>query len=700
MIVRLRVIRSARRPASPSFKAAVGRVLRRGHVCLAVAALMAIPAWSQEPPKNISDLSIEDLMNLKVTSVSKKEQKMSQVAAAIFVITQEDIRRSGATGIPDLLRMVPGLDVAETTSNIWAVSSRGFNSVFASKLLVLIDGRTVYTPLFGGTYWDVQDVPLEDIERIEVIRGPGATVWGANAVNGVINIITKKSKDTQGASVAAGGGTHEQEFGTVQYGGTTGPQGSYRVFAKYLNDGPFPGFTGQNARDGWHQLHGGFRVDQDYRENDSITVEGDLYHATEGVSAQQLLSIAPIIQQAIPDIERASGGDLLGRWHHIFSTRSDTTLQIYFDRYERDYDPFPLVNETRDTLDFDFQNHLAWGDRQDLIWGLGYRRTSDQTSGGTFSFLTPVGRTLQEFSSFVQDQITLKPGRVFLTVGTKLEHNDFNGFVVEPSIHLVWTPGDRHSLWAAVSDAARTTSEFNADATLGFTAFPTPGGTVAVVEVLGGSHLQSERELTYELGYRTQLAKSLSVDVTGFFSSYTNLLGFVARPPFFSASPAPPHLVIPLVFENSLHASSDGFEASANWKVASRWTLSPGFAFLQLRQRPDSPTEQVTVFAGNGSDPRHQAQIRSHLELGRGLGWDTSAYFVGRLAGPGIASYTRLDTELTIKITKQAELSLVGQNLLRDHHPEFSESTTPYIPSQVKRSAYARLLWRFGATKM
>jgi iron complex outermembrane receptor protein len=372
-------------------------------------------------------------MNTKVTSVSKKEQKMSQVAAAIFVISQEDISRSGATNIPDLLRMVPGLDVAQIDANTWAISARGFNHQFSDTLLVLIDGRAVYSPLFAGVNWDTQDVPLEDIARIEVIRGPGATIWGSNAVNGVINIITKKASDTPGGLLTAAGGTHEEESGTAQYGGKIKRSTSYRVFAKYFNDGQFPDLAGQAGDDAWHLLHGGFRVDQTIAEKDSLTVQGDTYTGSEWASIAHIESITPPDNENVDRLAELSGGNVLSRWTHIFSGRSDTTLQFYFDRYTRSG---PEVREARHTFDLDFQHHLVLGTRQDLIWGAGYRRSSDQTEGTIDEAFLPPDLTFQLFSSFVQDEITLKPNRLILTMGTKLEHNDFSGFEIQPSARV------------------------------------------------------------------------------------------------------------------------------------------------------------------------------------------------------------------------------------------------------------------------
>src|SRR5580704_17638492 len=470
-----------------------------------------IPLFSQQQTgKNLAQASLEDLLNIQVTSVSKKEQKLSQTPAAVFVITQEDIHRSGALNIPDLLRMVPGLDVAQINANTWAISARGFNLEFANKLLVLVDGRAVYTPLFGGVYWDTVDVTLEDIDRIVVIRGPGGTVWGANAVNGVINIITKSAADTQGGLIVAGGGTQELALATAQYGGKIGQDTSYRVFTKYLDHNHFPDPTGQNGEDGWHLSHFGFRADASLTRKDFLTVEGDLYGGIEGANYGHIASIAPPVNENLGGSESIPGGNILSRWNHVFSSRSDTTLQFYFNRFERDG---PEISENRDTLDLDFQHHLALGARHDLIWGVDYGRSSDYTVGTIDRAWVPAGRTLQLFSTFVQDEIVLKPDRVFLTVGTKLENNYFGGFDVDPGARAAWTPAKKHTAWAAVSRAARTPSRREEDADINIAAFPAPGGVPALLTLVGNPNEKSEHVVAYEAGYRAQPTGAFSLDV-------------------------------------------------------------------------------------------------------------------------------------------------------------------------------------------
>src|SRR6202167_4508338 len=402
---------------------------------------LALTCRAQQP--DLIDRSLEDLMNIKVTSVSKTEQTLSRTASAIFVVTADDIRRSGATNIPDLLRMVPGMDVAQINANTWAISARGLNGEFSNELLVLVDGRTVYTPTFGGVYWDVLDMPLEDIERIEVIRGPGGTIWGANAVNGVINIITRKATQTKGGMVVGGGGNLDQGFGTVQYGGGLGKNTDYRVFTKYFNQDHLPGRDGQVASDGWNLLRGGFRADSKLSEKDTLTVLGDIYTGVENVPGLFLLSVTSPAQPHIDGVVPVSGGFIQSNWNHSFSARSDTTLQVSLDRYRRD----DILREGRTTLDVDFQHHFGWGLRQDFVWGASYGDTDSDTQGGLGISLIPANVTMQPFSLFIQDEIAVVREKVYLTLGARLDHNYYTGFNLLPSAQVAWTPNQRNMFW-------------------------------------------------------------------------------------------------------------------------------------------------------------------------------------------------------------------------------------------------------------
>ena len=627
-----------------------------------------------------------------MTSVSKKEQKLSRTAAAIFVITQEDIRRSGATNIPDLLRMVPGLDVAQINGSTWTISSRGFNDESANKLLVLIDGRTVYSPLFGGVFWDVQQVPVEIIDRIEVIRGPGAAVWGANAVNGVINIITKKASDTQGGVVSGGGGTSNLGFGTAQFGGKLRSDTYYRAFLNAFDQDHLVGLNGQNGHDQWHMYRTGFRVDSRLNAKDSFTFQGDGYKGSEGEVVDAVTSFQPPQPQILNLREDLGGWDLLSRWDRAFSPTSQTTLQVYFDRTNRGD---PTYGEGRDTFDIDFQHHIAWGKRQDLVWGLGYRATSDNIRGTIRVSFNPSSETDQLFSSFVQDEIAIIPRSLYFTVGARLEHNYFSGFGVQPSASLAWLVSDKNMLWGSVSRALRTPARdtevrFNESVSAG------PSGLPLVVGIFGAGGKEDEDVLAGEAGYRAQLSEYLWMDLTAFYNSYTHLTSEEVATPFLEISPSPAHLVIPLNGANLLHGEGHGAEMALNWKPASRWTLSAGYSYLQLHIYADpTSTATSTPLALEGSSPREQAQVRSHLEFASRWAWDASVYFVGPLPALRIPAYTRLDTGLTRNIGEALSLSIFGQNLLQDHHLESNNADQIVVSSMVKRSAYAKMVWHF-----
>jgi iron complex outermembrane receptor protein len=646
------------------------------------------PESSTPPQNDLTQVSIENLMNVEVTSASKKEQKLSQVAAAIFVITREDIRDSGVLSIPDLLRMVPGLDVAQISSNAWAISARGFNLQFANKTLVLIDGRAVYTPLFGGVNWDTQDMPLEDIERIEVIRGPGGTVWGSNAVDGVINIITKKAKDTQGMLVTAGGGTQAEEFGTLQYGGKIKNESSYRIFAKYQNNNQSPDLDGGIGGDGWHLLHAGFRLDTKLSAKDSLTTQGDVYTGEEGAEIVHSV-FTPPENINVERLVALSGGNILARWEHTFSSRSDATIQFYFDRYGRGG---PESDEVLDTFDFDFQNHIMIGARQDLIWGIGYRHTSDLDIGTVDQTFVPPKFSAGLFSTFVQDQITLKPDRVALYIGSKLENNYFTGFDLQPSVRLAWTPSTRRTFWAAVSRAVRTPTRRDVGLNAALAALPGP----AEVVLLGNPNMNSEHVITYEVGYRAQPADRISIAMTMFINNYHGLESIEPLPSFFDPNSVPPLLVHPQSLGNQMYGTTEGLEAYLNWKVNRRWTLSPGYSFLEMHLRLQALSQDsFSVTDTQGSNPGHQAQLRSHVELSSSLAWDTNAYFVGPLPAQFVPSYTRLDSQLTWRLREHLQLSVTGQNLLKDHHTEFNDQLQINNSTQVKRSAYTKITWQF-----
>jgi iron complex outermembrane receptor protein len=642
---------------------------------------------------DITQKSLEDLMSIEVTSVSKKEQQTSQVAAAVFVISLEDIGHSGALNIPDLLRMVPGLEVAQIDGGKWAISARGFNGQYSNKLLVLVDGRTVYTPIFAGVYWDSQNVPLSNIERIEVIRGPGAGVWGSNAVNGVISIITKKAVDTQGGFIAAGAGNAGVGPETLGYGGKLHHLGAFRVFAEGYQVNALPTLPGLGGRDDLRLIHGGFRTDTALSTTVSLTTEGEIYSGNAGELAFVPLSLLPPQNANVVLRDRYSGGNLLARWNCDLSRGSATSLQVYFDRTTRTDSTYGIG---LNTFDIDFQHHIARASRHDIVWGLGYRLSKDDIDPTLRVSATPERRGTQLFNSFVQDEIAIRPDRVHLSLGARVENNDYSGFNFQPSVRLVWTPDGKNSIWGAVSHADRTPARSDTNLRINFEVLPGLGNMPVLVSLFGNPKQRNEQLAAFETGYRTVVTSRFSLDSTIFYNRYRDLVSVEPGAMRIESNPMPAHLLLPSSFGNGLYGEADGIEGFANWKVTRRWTLSPGYSFFSLHLHKFAGSQDAqSVPETEGASPDHQSQLRSSLHLPWELHWDASAYFVDRLLAQSIPSYTRLDTGLSWRVEQRVSLSLVGQNLLKDLHPEFSGPDATVQSGMMRRVAYGRVTWSF-----
>ncbi len=663
----------------------------RSAVCFAALTAMAPPVWSQQNAADLTNQSIEDLMNVEVSTVSKTDQKLSRTGSAVFVISSEDIRRSGATNIPDLLRMVPGVEVAQIDANSWAISVRGFNAEVSNDLLVLVDGRKVSNTVSGGVWWDVLDIPLEDIERIEVIRGPGGSVWGANAVNGVVNIITKKAADTRGALVSAGGGNLEQGFGIAQYGGALGKNTDYRVYTKYQNENHMEGLDDQPGRDGWFLFREGFRADSRLSTKDTLTIQGALSNGREGEPSVFLPSVTSATLQTVDLNADLSGGYLQTIWNHAYSPRSETALQISYESDQRG----DTIMEKRRTASVDFQHRFAWGQRQNIVWGGNYRYSASKTDGNLVVSLDPADVNTQLFGLFAQDEISLVPDRLYLTIGAKLEHNYYSGLGLWPSARATWQATGRHMFWAAISQAARTPSTTDTSFRLNFGGFQPAGGPPVLIGLVGNPHFKNEGVIAYETGYRSTIVKRLSLDFAAYYNDYDHQQTTEPLPPYFEASPAPPHIFVSSTYENLMFGETHGIEITMNWKPLDRWTLSPGYAFEQVHMHTSPLSRDTTTAAAvEGSSPANSAQLRSHVDLCKGVTWDASIFFVDRLTDPGITAYTRLDTNASWQVREGLVISLVGQNLLKDHHLEFDqiEATRSTL---IGRSIFTKFTWRF-----
>jgi iron complex outermembrane receptor protein len=647
----------------------------------------------EQLPAEVLKMSLEDLMSLEVTTVSRKAEKMSDAAAAVFVITQEDIRRSGVTSIPEALRMAPGLEVARIDANKWAVTARGFNGRFANKLLVLIDGRTVYDQTFSGVWWDAQDTLLEDIDRIEVIRGPGATLWGANAVNGVINIITKSSWDTQGGLLTGSLGMEDRVISGGRFGGKIGKKGAYRLYAKYSDRDKSVDDRGDNAHDNWDAIRAGFRTDWAFADSDRLTFQGDIYDENLGNEAE-FTSFDPPFFQTQEETLPARGGNLLGRWQHVFSNTSDMALQLYYDRIDRK----ELVGkEERDTFDIDFQHRFALGSRQDILWGFGYRYTDDELSGKFPVDFNPESDDFNLVSGFVQDTIAVMENQLYVTLGSKFEHNSYTGFEIQPNARMLWTPDEEHTFWGSVSRAVRTPSRAEEDTIFAKQVVPpgipeNPGPLASAITVFGNDNVDAEELFAYEAGYRMKATDRLSLDLAIYYNKYDNLLVTKWGTPFAVLSATPPYAVVPLYFENAADGHTYGVEVAADWRPLDWWRMQLAYTYLKMSLDYD---DEALDTGQEDDSPANQFSARSSMTLPWNLELDLWMRYIDNLEDPDVSSYTTLDARLGWKPLSNLEICIVGQDLLDPQHPEFVDSWLGYQPTQVERRGYGKITWRF-----
>ena len=622
---------------------------------LGLSALVALAQTEEavRPPTELKKLSLEELFEIEVTSVSKKPEKLSETAAAIHVVTDEDIRRSGAVSIPEALRDIPGVEVARVDSRQYAITARGFNSTTANKLLVLMDGRSVYTPLYSGVFWDVQDTLMEDIAQIEVIRGPGATVWGANAVNGVINILTKSAEQTQGLLVTGGGGNEERGFAGVRYGGRLGPNAYFRVYGKYFDRDGADRPGGRDANDRFRMGQFGFRVDWKSGADDLLTLQSDVYDGS--------------VAQPTPGHIDLSGGNILGRWTKRFSASSDLQIQAYYDRTNRNIPQ--TFGEKLDTLDLDIRHRFNLARGHDVVWGFGYRYTNDHVDNSPALAFLPPNLTQNLVTAFIQDEVTVVENRLHLALGSKFEHNDYTGFEYEPSGRLAWTPSREQTVWGAISRAVRTPSRIDRELFV-------PGQPPYLLA--GGPTVESGTVYAFEAGYKVQPTATLTASAATFYNVYKDLISLESGPP--------------LTFANGLKGKSYGVELEASYQPITRWRLNAGYTLfhLSLSRRPGST--DTTQVRQEGDSPRHAAFLESRLDLPRGIELDTRIRYVDALPNQSVPRYVAFDARLGWHASKNLEISVVGSNLADPEHPEFG---TPAARREIRRSVYGKVTCRF-----
>ncbi len=625
------------------------------------ALLVVASALAAEDTEGIvyKRLSLQDLMDIEVMTVSRQEESLLHAASSVQVVTGDDIRRSGATTLPQALRQAPNLQVAQIDSRRWAISARGFNTSVSNKLLVMVDGRSIYTPLFAGVFWDKQDVFLPDVDRIEVISGPGATLWGANAVNGVINVISKSAKETQGVLVEAGAGNELEAMGGARYGGKISEDVAYRVYGRYrqFDDSAQPDGTG--ADDDWRFGQAGARIDWQPAPATDLTLQGDGYGGD-------------IEQRNTNDDVTIAGGNAIARWTQRLADDSDLQIQAYYDRTHRRIPN--LFAEDLDTYDLDFQHRFPIGDRNAVIWGLGYRLMDDQIGNSTALAFLPPDVTRELLSAFVQDEIAVIPELVDLTIGSKFERNDYTGWEVQPSIRLAWRPHDEHTVWGAVSRAVRTPSRVDAD-------YHAPGEPPYLIQ--GGDDFDSEVLWAYELGYRVQPIEWISLSLTAFFHDYDRIR---------SLQQVNPPTAAPEVIANGLTAHTYGAELSADCHATDWLRLRGGYTELRIGFDTRPGSTDTSEGSGESRDSEHFLSLGTQVDLRDRWLIDLWYRYVGRIETQEVPAYHEANARVAWLPWPDLELSLVGQNLLHDQHAEFGPAATR---REIERSVYGKAQWRF-----
>lgn len=628
----------------------------------------------------LADLDLADLMQIQVTSVAGVARSVLDTPSAITVLRADDLRRTGARSLAEALRLVPGYNVGRINSSMWSVGARGFGGRFNDSLLVMIDGRAVYDPLFSGVFWDVQDVMIEDLDRIEVIRGPGATLWGSNAVNGVVNVTTKSAKETQGVWLSGGAGNVDPTgFGEVRYGGTLGENGWFRIWSKYDGRGSFEDAAGDSMHDDWSMLQGGIRADWEGEDGIVVSAQARLYDGHDIGEETRVPVVAPIPTfRGDVDAGRASGGHAMFR---IAKESGDSgwSLQTYYDRTERTGAADLRIH--RDTADLEFRQWFQPAEGHDLIWGAGYRYTSDEVDPSAFVSYDPAHRATNLATAFIQDSFAIVPDRLHGMLGTKVEHNDYTGWEIQPSGRLWWTPNETTTVWGAVSRAVRVPSRTDHDidfitayADSGLIGGGPPSGMNVPLAITGDPDTTSEQMLSFEAGWRTTLAEGVTLDVATFYNDYEDLIGTAGG------------AVGPLT--NSADGESYGGEASLTWLVADNWRLTGWYSYAKVNTRGPGATR-------HSGYPIQQAHLRSYYDLTDDIEINAAAYFVDGNPGVAAPAYIRFDLGLTWRPTANLEISIWGQNLFDDAHPESFDEYFQIRQAEVPRSFYVQASLRF-----
>jgi iron complex outermembrane receptor protein len=678
----------------------------KGHIAkpvglgLLMALMVAAPAWPQEKAEDITNKSLEELMNIKVTSATKKVETLSGAPAAMFVVTSEDIQRGGFTSIPEALRAVPGLYVARINADWWSVSARGFSDYLNNKMLILTDGRSLYNPEFGGIEWDQNAIPMEEIERIEVIRGPGGTLWGANAINGVINIITKSSDRTQGIAVETSSSPEEGHTASIRYGGKVGEHVSYRMYGKaeYWYPGSRP--SGGDSFDTWNMSQGGMRIDWNTSPKDTLTIDGRGYDGRIHDS-MPFFSGPGVPQTLLLERFAARGGHILSRWHHTFSDSSSSDLLGYCDWAERT----GPIHEARNSCDLEFQHDYRMSPRHSLIWGGSVFTTGSFKPPFFQTRMVPSARRDTTVSGFAQYEFDIAPDHFRIIGGSKFEHNPFTGFEFQPQIRGVWTPVKAHTLWAAISRGVRIPSEFERDEI--FQLAQLPGAVPTYLTVVGDPKLKAETLRAYETGYRFQPASFFSLDAAIFYNDYGNLINLdldhigTHGAPIVNTNPV--FVEIPAPWQNLGPGQTHGAEVYVRVDPVSRWRL----AFAVTEVRGNSPHLGGSLNLPVANTVEHQFNIQSRLELTRHLGLDSTLFHYGGIpinqeliVAQNLRAHNRLDLGLSVHGISGLTFSVWGRDLGTDRHPENLPALFTTTGSFVRRSVVFNLFWESNSKQV
>ncbi len=644
--------------AGGALGAATRRLLPIAASWFALGAAGAGAGGAEAEVAGLKKLSLTQLMDIEVTSVSRRPEALADTASAVQVATGEDIRRSGARRLPEALRLLSNLEVAQIDSRQWAIASRGFNNTTTNKLLVQLDGRVLYTPLYAGVFWDVQDTFLADIDRIEAISGPGATQWGSNAVNGVINITTKNARDTQGGLLTATAGTQIRTMGAARYGGKLAPNVYYRVYGKHTERDSSITANGQDAGDAWRVTQGGFRVDWERTASDQLTLQGDAYQGR-------------INQLGTRDVE-VDGANLLARWGRTLGPKSSLTVQTYFDFTHRIIPG--SITEHLGIFDLDVQHRMPIGDSSDMIWGGSFRNMNDRVVNPAGLAFLPANVKRNWFSGFVQGGRALLDDQLRLTAGIKWEHNPYTGSEWQPSVRAMWKVAERQRLWGAISRAMRTPSRIDRE-------LFAPAAPPYVIA--GGPNFGSEELLAYEIGYRVEPRSGVAVSLATFYHDYDDLRSLepiAARP---GSS----------VLANGLRGKSYGAELSVDYRVREGWRLKAGYTEMRVSSETKPGSLDRTSTRSQVLDPDRMALLTSQFDLRANMTLDFTGRYMGRIVNQNVPAYAELDVRFSWRPTTSLEFAMTGRNLLDAQHPEFG----PALPArrEMERSVNGSLTWRF-----